>query len=152
MSTGWYSEFGRLADKGSGQTGYGDKAFRFWGSTFDASGLYRFNAVMKWLHDLHVTPREIHAHVATLETRFLNALAEERFPGLDPATLIPAPDLPRGNFCTFDLPEAAAIETRLAEAHIRVDRRGTRLRFGFGLYQDEAYVDRLIERMREALK
>ena len=34
---------------------YSADAFRFWGSTFDPSGLYRFNAVMDWLAGLGVT-------------------------------------------------------------------------------------------------
>jgi selenocysteine lyase/cysteine desulfurase len=152
MSTGWYSEFGRLADKGAGLTGYGDKAFRFWGSTFDASGLYRFNAVMQWLHGLGITPREIHQHAVKLEDQLLAALTVDGHHPLPVSALVPGAGSPRGNFLTFDLAKAAEVEARLSEKKIRVDRRGPRLRFGFGVYQDQAYVERLIERVRGALK
>jgi selenocysteine lyase/cysteine desulfurase len=41
----------------------------------------------------------------------------------------------------------------LAQNHILVDRRGARLRFGFGLYQNEADVNSLLDRLKKlALK
>jgi kynureninase len=151
MSTGWYSEFGKLANHSASQIGYGDKAFLFWGSTFDASGLYRFNAVMQWLSDSGASPAKIHTHVESLQSRFLAAVDAEHFKLLPVNTLIPGTGLPRGNFCTFDLGNAEEVETRLAAQRIRSDKRGSRVRFGFGIYQDQAFIDRLIERMRLAL-
>jgi selenocysteine lyase/cysteine desulfurase len=124
---------------------------RFWGSTFDASGLYRFNAVMRWLLELGVGPREIHAHVAGLERRFLAGLAAAQLARLPVAALTPPHGLPRGNFLTFDLEHAAEVERRLASRGIIIDRRGARLRFGFGVYHDAAFVDALLERTRAAL-
>ncbi|RIL06550.1 hypothetical protein DCC79_15370, partial [bacterium] len=38
--TGWYSDFGRLSGAQGDAVGYGPAAMRFWGSTFDPSGLY----------------------------------------------------------------------------------------------------------------
>lgn len=146
--TGWFSDFGRLSGAQGGEVGYGEGAMRFWGSTFDASGLYRFNAVMRWLQELGVTAREIHAHVAGLERRFLDGLDAPRLPV---SALTPPAGAPRGNFLTFDLDDAEAVERRLAAKRIVVDRRGRRLRFGFGVYHDEAFVDRLLARVREAL-
>jgi len=147
--TGWFSDFGRLSGAQGGEIGYGEGAMRFWGSTFDASGLYRFNAVMRWLRELGVTAREIHAHVAGLERRFLDGLDLSRLPV---SALTPPAGAPRGNFLTFDLDDAEAVEQRLAARRIVVDRRGRRLRFGFGVYHDEAFVDRLLARVREALE
>jgi selenocysteine lyase/cysteine desulfurase len=151
MSTGWYSEFGKLSTASVAQIGYGEKAFRFWGSTFDASGLYRFNAVMQWLHDGAVSPQRIHSHAVQLQNQFLDALRQKNLAMLPASALIPAAGLPRGNFLTFDLEKAEAVEQRLVAKEIRVDRRGRRLRFGFGIYQDEAFVDRLIDRTQQAL-
>ena len=54
----------------------------------------------------------------------------------------------RGNFLTFDHPDAAECYGRLHEAGIVTDVRGTRLRVGFGLYHTGQDVDRLVERMR----
>jgi kynureninase len=59
--------------------------------------------------------------------------------------------MPRGNFLTFDLADAEEVERRLAAAGVIVDRRGTRLRFGFGVYHDAAFVDALVARTRAAL-
>jgi len=149
--TGWFADFGGLAGAQDDRVGYGDGAMRFWGSTFDASGLYRFNAVMRWLRELGVGPREIHAHVAALQRRFLAGLAHAQLARLPLESLTPPKGTPRGNFLTFDLEDAEEIERRLAARAIIIDRRGTHLRFGFGVYHDAAFVDALLERTRAAL-
>jgi len=43
------------------------------------------------------------------------------------------------------------VEWRLLARRILVDRRGHRVRFGFGVYHDLDFVDRLVVRMGEAL-
>ncbi len=149
--TGWYADFGGLAAAPDDRVGYGEGAMRFWGSTFDASGLYRFNAVMRWLLELGVGPGEIHAHVAALERRFLAGLADAKLARLPVASLTPPAGLPRGNFLAFDLQDAEAVERRLAARGVIVDRRGARARFGFGVYHDAAFVDALLARTRAAL-
>jgi selenocysteine lyase/cysteine desulfurase len=161
--TGWYSEMfgagdpfpspagGQLSGAQGAAVGYGPDAMRFWGSTFDASGLYRFNAVMRWLGDLGVTAREIHAHVEGLERRFLDGLTDAGLARLPVAALTPPAGQPRGNFVTFDLANAEEAERRLAAHRIIIDRRGRRLRFGFGVYHDAAFVARLLARLRTAL-
>ena len=149
--TGWYSDFGGLTGAQQGALGYGDDAFRFWGSTFDASGLYRFNAVMRWLDGLGVGPREIHAHAAALERRFLTGLADASLAALPVDSLTPPEGDPRGNFLAFEIADAEGVERRLAANRIIVDRRGTRVRFGFGVYHDDAFVDTLLARLRAAL-
>jgi selenocysteine lyase/cysteine desulfurase len=151
VHTGWFADFGGLTGAQEGPVGYGEGAMRFCGSTFDASGLYRFNAVMRWLRDLGVGPGEIHAHVAGLQQRFLAGLAEARLARLPVDSLTPPEGMPRGNFLAFDLDEAEGLERRLAAHRIIVDRRGRRVRFGFGVYHDEAFVARLLERTRAAL-
>ena len=149
--TGWYSDFGRLSGAQGEAVGYGADAMRFWGSTFDASGLYRFNAVMRWLRELGITAHEIRAHVDALERRFLAGLGDAPLARLPLSRLTPPAGEPRGNFLTFDLDDAEAVEQRLAAAAILVDRRGRRVRFGFGVYHDEAFVDALLARLRRAL-
>jgi kynureninase len=146
--TGWFSDFGRLSGAQGEAVGYGEDAMRFWGSTFDASGIYRFNAVMRWLRDLGVGAREIHAHVARLKGEFLARLDLARLPR---AALTPPEGEPRANFLTFDLDDAEDVERRLAAHSVVVDRRGRRLRFGFGVYHDDAFVEALLARLGEAL-
>jgi len=151
LDTGWFADFGDLTRGEEGRVSYGEGAMRFWGSTFDASGLYRFNAVMRWLHDLGVTPRAIHAHVARLQLRFLAGLADAPLARLPVVSLTPPYGEPRGNFLAFDLDDAEDVERRLAAQRILVDRRGRRIRFGFGVYHDDAFVGALIDRTRAAL-
>jgi selenocysteine lyase/cysteine desulfurase len=48
-----------------------------------------------------------------------------------------------GHFLTFEAPDIAQAEyaqKKLIEQHILIDRRGPRLRIGFGLYQDQQDV------------
>jgi selenocysteine lyase/cysteine desulfurase len=149
--TGWFSDFGRLSGAQGEAIGYGEGAMRFWGSTFDASGIYRLNAVMRLLADRGVTAHEIHAHVGRLQSRFLDGLAAASIEPLPASSLTPPAGTPRGNFLAFDLDRAEEAEARAAAHGIHVDRRGRRLRFGFGVYHDDASIDALLARLRTAL-
>jgi kynureninase len=149
ISTGWFADFDGL-DKPQAATspvGYAANGARFFGATFDPSALYRFNAVQRWLQSLGLSSAHIHAHVQQLQRRFLEALTD--MPHLSPQALTPPAPLARGNFLCFDIPHAHALEQALAAAQIRVDRRGTRLRFGFGLYHDLAFIEHLLHRLSE---
>ena len=142
-STGWY------AGGAERPIAYAADGYRFMGSTFDPSGLYRLNAVMGWLAGLGVDAAAIHAQALALQSRFVAGLAARKDGrGLDPARLVvPVEDPARGNFLAFDLDEAEAWQARLAAAKIVTDRRGRRLRFGFGLYHTAEEVDRLLDRL-----
>ena len=59
--------------------------------------------------------------------------------------------MPRGNFCAFEPERPEEVAQRLARHRVIVDRRGTRVRFGFGVYHDRTFPDRLIERVEQAL-
>ncbi len=148
ISTGWYADFEGLANPQS-TVGYAADGARFFGATFDPSALYRFNAVQRWLQQLGLTTAQMHAHVKALQQRFLAGLSG--LAALPATALVPCLHTARGNFLTFDLPEAQAIERKLIAAQIRTDRRGTRLRFGFGLYHDEAFINALLARLRATL-
>jgi selenocysteine lyase/cysteine desulfurase len=148
VNTGWYADFAGLANP-QGEVGYADDGARFFGATFDPSALYRFNAVQRWLQRLGITTAQIHAHVQRLQQQFLQGLSA--VPALPRSTLTPPDGMHRGNFLTFDLGDvtrAEAIEARLNAAQIRIDRRGARLRFGFGLYHDARFIDALLIRLR----
>jgi selenocysteine lyase/cysteine desulfurase len=151
LSTGWFADFGGLSGARGETVGYGEGGMRFSGATFDASGLYRLNAVMSWLDGLGIDFGAIHAHVQRLQQRLLEALQRQPIPALPLDRLTPPAGLPRGNFLTFALPWAERAEAALRAHRIGVDRRGERLRIGFGVYHDAAFVDRLLERLRAAL-
>ena len=143
-NTGWFAAFGALA---GGQPGvpYAADGMRFMGATFDPTALFRLNAAMRWLRSVGVTVADIHAHAHALQRRFAAGLAGT---GLDERDLVVPLDEPRrGNFLAFDLEDAAPWSARLDAAGVVTDRRGRRLRFGFGLYQTEAEVEALLERL-----
>jgi selenocysteine lyase/cysteine desulfurase len=150
VDTGWFAAFGELEEGvGDGRVPYSRDGYRFFGATFDHSGLYRLNAVMDLMVELRLTVDAIHRHVCGLQQRFLAGLAALGDPRLDPALLIPGPEAAdRGNFLTLRTPEAGALHRRLGELGVVTDFRGDRLRFGFGLYHDPEDVDGLLDRLR----
>ena len=151
LATGWFADFAGLGSWQAGPVGYGDAGMRFFGATFDPSGLYRFNAVMRWLVGLGIDFAAVHAHVQRLQDRFLDALTRAPLQALPLDRLVPPPGMPRGNFLTFALPWATEAEAALTAHHVRVDRRRDRLRLGFGVYHDELFIEQLLDRVRVAL-
>jgi selenocysteine lyase/cysteine desulfurase len=151
VDTGWYASFDRLADARQ-EVPYADDAFRFWGATFDASGLYRFIGAMDWLDATRTTIDDIHRHATQLEKHFLDGCARHGVGALSPHRLVPPAGAPRGNFLAFALPDAEQVHERIAAQEVTIDRRGDRLRFGFGIYQDEADVGQLVECIARALR
>jgi len=150
VDTGWYASFDRLS-QGESEVPYAGDAFRFWGATFDASGLYRFVAAMDWLDRSRITVDAIHRHATVLQKHFLDGCARRGIEALAPARLVPPPGAPRGNFLAFALTDAEEVHRRIVAANVTIDRRGDRVRFGFGLYHDEAEVERLIDVVAQAL-
>jgi len=147
--TGWYAAFGHLAHAQEGRVGYSSDGWRFMGATFDPSGLYRFNAVMRWLRQEGLAPAIIHAHAKALQETFLQRAPDCAL--LSQARLVvPRDDLRRGNFLTFETPKAQAIHRALQDQHVVTDVRGDRLRLGFGIYQTQEEVEELLRRLDEA--
>ena len=145
VDTGWYATFGTLADAPSGQVQYAADGWRFAGATFDPSGLFRFNAVQRWLDELGVDVADIHAHVQALQTQFLEGAAAR---GISLGELIPAHGAhERGHFLTFRSPQAGTLQQQLADAGVVTDHRGDRLRFGFGLYHDAPTIEHVLDRI-----
>lgn len=144
--TGWYAAFGALSAAQDTRTAYTETGWRFMGSTFDPSGLYRFNAVQDWLQREGISVAMIHAHVRELQDRFVAALPAGP---LKVAQLVVPQDRPRGNFLTFELENAGEIQQRLAARKVVTDHRGTRLRIGFGLYHTAEDVDALLGRLQD---
>lgn len=133
--TGWYAEFGALGGARPDRVAYGEDATRFAGSTFDPSGLYRLNAVQDWLCGMG-------AEGAVVAHRDYCAALQAMLPAKRPLIEDAAR---RGRFLTFETERAGEIERALFAHDIIVDRRGDRLRIGFGVYQDEDDVDRLAQ-------
>jgi selenocysteine lyase/cysteine desulfurase len=141
--TGWFAEYGNLSRPAGGQVGYTQNAMAFMGATQDPSGFYRFNATWKLFDELSLDMNLIHLYVRELQLHFLAHLPKSF---LDQWKLTPLyhQDLSyHGHFLTFealDTQAAIKLQGKLKEASILIDRRGSRLRFGFGLYQDKSDV------------
>jgi selenocysteine lyase/cysteine desulfurase len=146
-NTGWFAAFGDLSGPQSGVP-FARDGMRFMGATFDPSGLFRLLAALRWLEARGVSVSDIHAHAHALQSRFVAGLAVVGT-GLDPSRLVvPLSEPRRGNFLCFDLPDAEAWSAKLDARRVVTDRRGSRLRFGFGPYQTAAEVDALLDRLR----
>jgi selenocysteine lyase/cysteine desulfurase len=152
VATGWFAEFGNLMGPPGGVQ-YRKDAGRFWGATFDATPLYRFNGVRRMLDQAGLTTAAIAEHSQGLMMQFQAAVIDGDAGVLSEAELINpvAGDGPRARFLAFRHGSAPAWRARLLEANVVTDVRDDTLRFGFGLYQDEGDVARLIEVCRRVL-
>jgi selenocysteine lyase/cysteine desulfurase len=130
--TGWYAGFGAL-ESGAPGVPYATDGSRFMGATFDASALYRFNAVQDWLADRSVAA--MLEQVRVVERRFLSHDAL--------STLVVPGESRRGRFLCFRNERAGEITAKLAAQNVIVDHRGDRLRIGFGIYHTPDDADRL---------
>lgn len=150
--TGWFAEFGDLEGPPGG-VGYTRDAGRLWGATFDPSALYRFNAVRRMLDAEGLSTAVLAGHSRGLMRRFQAAVADGEAGALSGAEMLNpvTGDGPRARFLALRHPDAQAWRTRLLAAEVVTDVRDDVLRFGFGPYQDDADVDRLIGICRAVL-
>jgi selenocysteine lyase/cysteine desulfurase len=139
--TGWFAEFEDLSLP-PGSVGYAPDARRFLGATFDPSGLYRFNAVRRMLAAEGLTTARISVHVEALQEQLVAAIADT--PLSDAELLNPLDGGPHARFLAFRSPRAQHWYEALKADNIITDVRGDVLRIGFGIYQDERDVDRLV--------
>ena len=139
--TGWYAEFEDLTLP-PGSVGYAKDASRFLGATFDPSALYRFNAVRRMLADNGLTTARISSHVERLQRQAMAGLNETPLRAAE--LLNPLDAGPHARFFAFRHPDAQRWYAQLKSSNVITDVRGDVLRIGFGIYQDERDVDRLV--------
>lgn len=151
-NTGWFAAFGGLGAGTAGGVDYPADGRRFLGGTLDSAPWLRFNAVQRWVDEVGLDVAAIHRHVRRLQECLLDALADRPAGPLGPATLLPGREVAdRGNFLTFHTPAAGRLHDALRDARVITDRRGDRLRIGFGIYHDDAAVVELLERLRRVV-
>ena len=139
--TGWYAGFSAL-EGGAASVRYAGDGSRFLGATFDASALYRFNAVQEWMLQHDLTVPKMLAHVRGIEREFLRASSSN---DVCADTLVVPNESSRGRFLTFRTKHAGNIVEQLATKNIIADHRGDRLRIGFGIYHSGEDAKRLAE-------
>ncbi|HXH31049.1 MAG TPA: aminotransferase class V-fold PLP-dependent enzyme [Bacteriovoracaceae bacterium] len=153
--TGWFAEHDTLSNPSAFGVSYAPDAMAFMGATQDPSGLYRFNAAWDLFEESGLDVSGIHQHVRTLQMEFLAVLPASFVQDWELRPLFD-PELPwHGHFLTFecDTPEAAiSLIEKIKKMGILIDRRGRRLRFGFGIYQDLTDVRELCDRLRSVAK
>jgi len=139
--TGWFAEFEDLT-LAPGQVGYAKEGSRFMGATFDPSALYRFNAVRRMLADNGLTTARISEHVEALQRLLLDSIGKTPLGGAE--LLNPLDGQPHARFLAFRSPDAQRRYAELKARNCITDVRGDVLRIGFGIYQVESDVERLI--------
>ncbi len=146
--TGWFAEYTALTQPREAKVGYSQDGMAFMGATQDPSGFYRFNAAWDLLKAESLSIRAIHEYVKNLQIFFLKNMPQE-FLKTQALTPLFSPGLEwHGHFLTFESqtePQARETQQKLKNKGILIDRRGRRLRFGFGLYQNENDVLKVCE-------
>jgi selenocysteine lyase/cysteine desulfurase len=143
--TGWFAEYGSLKKPQGTLVGYTDDGSAFFGATQDPSGLYRFNGVWDLFKKEGLGIGDIHTYVTGLQRTFCENLPDSFLKNFHLTPLFSKDLNWHGHFLTFEAPsepQASMVEETLKNLGILIDRRGSRLRFGFGLYQDKADVER----------
>ena len=148
INTGWFASFSTLEDQNGSKkqtVQYGNDAFRFWGATFDPSGVYRLRATLNWLKSESISIKTIHEYVQELQAYFLTKI--EPISYLSKESLLAYDLQQHGHFLTFNHQKAGEISKALMDNQIVTDSRGECLRFGFGIYQSKTDIDQLFERL-----
>lgn len=129
--TGWFAQPAARKTYDEGRVEYPCDARRFMGSTFDPSGLYRFNAVRQMFGREGLSTKRSLSHVHDLQQHFLAQCDMRSF-----TPLFDHYSGHRGRFLAFAGTDAVQLGMALREEGILVDARGDLLRIGFGIYHD----------------
>lgn len=150
--TGWYADYANLSRPPGALVGYSNDGMAFMGATQDPSGYYRFNATWDLFQSEALTVSKIHAFITGLQKEFLQGLSNGLLEKFELRALYDENLLWHGHFLTYEAPteeKAKAFQEALRSQEILIDRRGQRLRFGFGLYQNKADVRELCNRLQK---
>lgn len=139
LYTGWFAGFSALETNG-GNTGYSRDGYRFAGSTMDFGALYRLESVLNLFKAEGLTVEKMHAHIQKLQKNFRDHLMEIDHHFLTEKNILSVDYNHHGHFLTFAMPSpehTKALHDELRAINIHTDFRGSRLRFGFGIYQND---------------
>lgn len=147
-NTGWFADMASVGTHD--RVSYAEDGRRFLGATFDPTGLYRFNAVRRWLWSTGWTVPAIHRHVVGLQQRLLDAMAGRSDLLIDRNRLLAGPTrrTVHGHLLAFAHDDAAGVTAELARRDVVVDHRRGSVRIGLGIYHDADDVDALVDRLR----
>lgn len=144
--TGWFAELSHLSSVGN-KVPYPPDALQYAGSTMDFSALYRLTAVLDLFKKENITVDKIHAWIQQNQKTFMMELKKKNNALLNDRTLICEDLSNHGHFLTFEMPSVEITQNMVKDFKSRgllVDSRGTRLRFGFGLYHNTDSVTKAV--------
>lgn len=147
--TGWYADFAGLAGARTEEVAYGTGGWRFAGATFDASALYRAEAVLAHWDRFGLTVDKLRA-ISTRQTRRI--IAQLDASGLGSALASSRDDARRGGFVAVRVPHAGDVVERLRQRGVLVDARNDLLRLGPAPYLSDDELDEGIRRAIEEIR
>ncbi len=151
--TGWFSEFGALAeDPPPDVVRYGDRFGRFAGATFDPTSQYRAAAVMDFFDAHELTPLFLRAmseyQVGLLAESFHSLDLDPEIVSLDDGVRMED----RGGFLALEAPDATRISRELELRGVHTDVRGDFLRFGPAPYLCDAQIVEAMQVLGEVIR
>jgi selenocysteine lyase/cysteine desulfurase len=151
VNTGWFADFGAIEAK-QGGVAYGLDGSRFLGATFDASGLYRFNAVRAMLAEEGLNTEMISMRATNMRERMIARIEAGAAGALRHAEVLrPNAQGPQARFISLRHQNATHWKAALVESDVITDARDDVLRIGFGLYHDEADIEAFCAAAAKAL-
>jgi kynureninase len=151
--TGWYAEFGALAERRAGErVAYGRGAERFAGATYDPTSHYRGARVLRFFAEQELTPAFLHGayrHQVGRLARGFDALdLPEHLVTRDRST----PSDRLGGFLALRSPHAGTLQRELARRGVQTDSRGAFLRLGPAPYLADAQLDAAVAALGDAVR
>lgn len=151
--TGWYAEFGALADaRKPDEVVYACGSDRFAGATYDPTSHYRGAKVFRFFAEQGLTPaflREVSQHQVGLLAEGFDAL------GLPEQVITRDRETPLdriGGFLSLKCADAGALQAALAERGVKTDSRGAYLRFGPAPYLSDGQLESALRRLEEVVR
>jgi len=139
--TGWYAEFGALADeRRPDAVSYASGADRFAGATYDPTSHYRGARVTRFFAEEGLTPevlRDVSLHQVGLLATCLDELNLPDDVVTRDRETAPAEF---GGFLSLRCKDAGGLQAALAERGVRTDSRGEHLRFGPAPYLSDTQL------------
>jgi selenocysteine lyase/cysteine desulfurase len=149
-NTGWFAEFSKLEAK-QDAVGFSTDAMRFMGATFDATGVYRFNAVRRMLEAEGLSTTAICEKLWPLRTDLGGRIEAGEAGRLGEAEILRPNRGPQPRFLALRHPDAVAWRAKLLAHDIITDARDDVLRIGLGLYHDEEDMPAFCAAAKKAL-
>ena len=160
--TGWYAEFGALAERpepaagssggGPAPVAYGPGAWRFAGATYDPTSHYRAARVLRFRDEHGLTPSLLAAsyrHQRDVLARAVDAL------GVPDDLLTRDRDTPAdafGGFLALRSPRAGELQRALRDRGVSTDSRGDHLRLGPAPYLSDVQLEAAVGTLGEAVR